>query len=511
MASENQDSQTSQSSMQSLGAQFLERHMKQEQTAFFVFIGVFMLLLIGIAVLFIYNGWVVRDRLDVLRSESLRSRFEATGAIAQAKAEAQTSREALQNELMALQHQTEASRSDIKWSLRATKFAPFSLEEDADRFARAHVLGWPLNDSSAQLVTAARSSEEIDPRRAALLDYALADWRGDEIGAVIAMDQMAQSERYEGFALAARAQRVYNIASVEGYAWSPGQETGCSVVANSVDEALAKINESGSWPSGFDDKGLGLNLYYFKGQCERKNGMAEAGFSTFQKALATVEGQNVSDATPYKFQAFHGAGSTLMVLANEDVQLELPQDPLLMAERWLWRAADLRTRYGQTLVGRVGSTENISFIYLRKEGIDRWDRILKHTEEIDRISSMTWNLTARLIAAHEKSKLIPASDIDGCEAMRRIIFDTGSKLSRRDPDSFDTEELMRLVTTRYAHYLGLAQSWADLADLERLGNDVSFTVGGGERRITTVSLQADAMINDALNTSCGSALEGGGD
>ena len=155
--------------------------MKREQFAFIVFIGVFMLLLIGIAVLFIYNGMVMRDDLKALREASQRSRFEAIASIAQAKAESQSARESLQNEVVEQRHQNQSARTDIGYALRANREASEQLVEDASRFARAHILGWPLNDSTANLVTAARSAPELAAEMAALFDYVLADWRGGDL------------------------------------------------------------------------------------------------------------------------------------------------------------------------------------------------------------------------------------------------------------------------------------------------------------------------------------------
>ena len=488
--------------LESLGAQFLERHMKREQFAFIVFIGVFMLLLIGIAVLFIYNGMVMRDDLKALREASQRSRFEAIASIAQAKAESQSARESLQNEVVEQRHQNQSARTDISYALRANREASEQLVEDASRFARAHILGWPLNDSTANLVTAARSAPELAAETAALFDYVLADWRGGDLDASAAIGVLPSNGPLEGYREAARAKALYNAAAGDGYTWSPGQPFGCDAVAEAVNNALIALHREKAIPDGMEDKGLLLNLHYYKGQCQRKNGMAEAGYVTFTEALRLVESHRVSDANNFKFQAYHGAGSTLMVLVgNPNLSIVLPPDPLLTAERHLRRAADLRSAWGQTEVGRVGSTENISFIYLRETGPDRWDKILRHTADVDSVTSMSWNLIARLIAAKEKAKVTPARS-ETCESLRDIVFETGAKLSRRTAASFDREELQHLLTERYANYIFEAERWVDLAEMERIGEDVRLTAAGDARLQTASILRTNEMISDALNTPC---------
>ncbi|MBB34129.1 MAG: hypothetical protein CME88_12545 [Hirschia sp.] len=497
--------------LETLGAQFLERHMKREQTAFIVFIGVFMLLLIGIAVLFIYNGMVMRDDLKALREESHRSRFEAIASIAEAKAQSQTSRENLQNEVVAQRHQTESARADIVYALRANREEAEPLVEDAARFAKAHILGWPLNDSTANLVTAARGADGLSKDLAAVFDYALADWRGGALDADSAIGALATSGPLEGYYHAARAKALYAGAANDDYAWSPARPFGCEAVVNAVNDTLMTLRRENAIPKGMNDKGLLLNLYYYKGQCQRKNGMAEAGYVTFTEALQLVESNRVSDANTNKFQAYHGAGSTLMVLVGDpNVSIILPPDPLLSAERQLRMAADLRTAWGQTEVGRVGSTENIAFIYLREAGQAKWDKILRHTADVDSVTSMTWNLIARLIAAKEKAKITPPGT-ETCESLREIIFETGAKLSRRTAASFDREELQLLLTERYAPYIFEAESWVDLAEMERIGDDVRLTAAGDSRLQSASITRANEMITQALEAPCTGGVDASGE
>ncbi len=489
-------------SLETLGAAFLERHMKREQTAFVVFIGVFMLLLIGISILFIYNGMVVRDRLESLNAGSLRARFEAVGAISQARAESQSARSDLNNEVQELSHQTNASREDLGQALRAAREPADTMAPDAVRFAKAHILGWSLNDASAQLVTAARVSDTLDLPQQALLDLALADWRGDETAAQAALEVLETSPAHRGYALAGRADRLFQAANADGLNWRAGEDAGCSAVVDTVTKALAALDEASAMPADFADKGLTLNLWYFKGQCQRKNGRAEAGYQTFTAMRRVVESADVTDANTYKFQAHHGEGTTLMILADDPDQDGLPEQPLDVAITLLKRAADLRTAWGQTEVGRAGSTENISFIYLRQPGRHRWDDILEHTASVDNVTSMTWNLTARLIAAHEKAKITPASDREACQTLREIIFDTGAKLSRRPATSFARGELERLTTPAYADYVAKAMAWTDAGANITAASDAQLTAGGVDDDLTWHDRKLDDMIARALETPC---------
>ena len=494
--------QNSPQGLESLGAEFLERHMKREQLAFFVFVGVFMFLLIGIATLFIYNGMVMREDLANLSRQADRSRFEAVASISKAKSDSQSARESLSNEVVELRHQAEAAREDIEYALSASQRAPDELVDDAVRFAKAHILGWPLNDSTASVVTAAGRAQTIDNADQLLLDYAIADWRGDGKEALSLAAQLPTDGVLGGYRHAVNAKTLFDKAAEENYPWSPGAADGCGAVEQEVNSALFSIAREDSQPVGFEDKGLLLNLFYYKGQCQRKAGRAEAGFVTFTEALSRIEAQPVPDSNPNKFQAYHGAGSTLTVLVgSEDLSIIMPPDPLLRAEEFLRRAADLRLAWGQTEVGKVGSTENISFIYLRESGARRWDKILKHTAEVDSVTSMSWNLIARLMAATEKAKLTPPGS-DSCQTLREIIFDTGAKLSRRTAASFDREELQHLLTRDYESYLYDAERWVDLAELERIGDDVRLTAASDSRLQTANDQRFSEMIEAALTTPC---------
>lgn len=487
-------------SLETLGAAFLERHMKREQTAFFVFVGVFMMLLIGISILFIYNGMVVQNRLENLSSASLRSRFEAVGAIAQARSEAQSARSTLNNDVQELSHQTSAARTDLAQAIRAARAPADEIAADAVRHAKAHILGWSLNDATAQLVTAAGTAEVLSLPERALIDYTLADWRGDDTDALAALSVLEDSPDHLGFALAARSENLFNAASGEGLAWRPGEDAGCSAVVDTATAALAALDRANALPSGFADKGLTLNLYYFMGQCQRKNARTEAGYRTFTTMRRLIEAGETIDENNYKFQAYHGEGTTLMILSDDPDSEGLPDDPLDAAITLLNKAADLRVAWGQTDVGRVGTEENISFIFLRQSGQDRWDRILDHTQKVDGVTSMTWNLTARLIAAYEKARITKASDTETCQTLRETIFDTSAKLSKRPVSSFDRGELERLATPEYADYVARAISWSQAAMLTaganaRLTAETSETLTFRDKRL-------DTMIKDALTTPC---------
>ncbi|MEM8920210.1 MAG: hypothetical protein AAGB25_02510, partial [Pseudomonadota bacterium] len=184
--------------LQTLGAQFLERHMKREQTAFVVFVGVFMLLLIGIAILFIYNGVVMREQLTSMREEALRARFEAIGSIAEANASSQSQQSAQRSDFVRLRNDSSAARGLLTESLRATREPPATLVEDAARYARAHVLGVPLNESTARLATAALTSSTIASADASLIRMALSDWRGNREGVNAEIPILEGSNAYEG-------------------------------------------------------------------------------------------------------------------------------------------------------------------------------------------------------------------------------------------------------------------------------------------------------------------------
>ena len=149
--------------------------------------------------------------------------------------------------------------------------------------------------------------------------------------------------------------------------------------------------------------------------------------------------------------AHHGVGTTLVALAAQD---QLPEgrernEALAEALAELRIAAKIRADRGATRVGVAYTEENMGFIYVLEED---WPAALDHTERIDQILPLAWNLTVRNIAARENEKALRrgGSSRAAIEEMKRIQSDTDMVLSLMDCGQIDKAELMRLLPEKYS-------------------------------------------------------------
>ena len=77
---------------------------------------------------------------------------------------------------------------------------------------------------------------------------------------------------------------------------------------------------------------------------------------------------------------------------------------------------------------------------------------LSHTEGIDHILPLAWNLTVRNIAARENEAALKRAGAsrESVQEMKRIQSDTAMVLSLMDCGQIDKAELMRLLPQKYS-------------------------------------------------------------
>ena len=111
-------------------------------------------------------------------------------------------------------------------------------------------------------------------------------------------------------------------------------------------------------------------------------------------------------------------------------------------------AARIRAERGATQVGVAYTEENIGFIHILDED---WPTALEHTQRIDDILPLAWNLTVRHIAARENEAALrqAGASQDALDYMETIQDETAMVLSLMDCDQIDKPELQRLLPARF--------------------------------------------------------------
>ena len=192
-------------------------------------------------------------------------------------------------------------------------------------------------------------------------------------------------------------------------------------------------------------------LLLWKGQCLRKRGDALTAYEAFSKAAAMLEGGEFDETLLHGQMAHHGVGTTLVALvASEQLpEGESSERALQEALKELQLAARIRGQRGSTPVGVAYTEENIGFIHILDED---WPTALEHTERIDRILPLAWNLTVRFIAAKENEAALRSADAprEDIRRMEAIQSDTGTVLGLMACNQIDRPELKRLLPAKYA-------------------------------------------------------------
>ena len=361
--------------------------------------------------------------------------------------EAGRQRESTQTALVAIREENEAARRqaglarEIQRADSVTQAAGY--KENALTLAQKHFLGFPLNEVTSQVVAIVlradgTDGELLEPGERLQLQAALDDWGGQNNDAVrAAMVQLFDS----GGTLGMQARGAAGLAALEYRAAddeSLGWNRGCSTVVDYVNQASARGLEAPM-------------LLLWKGQCLRKRGDALTAYEAFSKAAAMLEGGEFDETLLHGQMAHHGVGTTLVALvASEQLpEGESSERALQEALKELQLAARIRGQRGSTPVGVAYTEENIGFIHILDED---WPAALEHTERIDRILPLAWNLTVRFIAAKENEAALRSADAprEDIRRMEAIQGDTRTVLGLMACNQIDRPELKRLLPAKYA-------------------------------------------------------------
>ncbi len=465
----------------SAAARLLIEEMQRERRSFWGILGVFFLLLTGIAALIIYTTF----RVTAGEQETQREQFASLGR----NAEALTGLLNQQNDVALEQKRQEVERIAAQKMIginvaarngSTVKFTPIALD-----YAGRHFLGQPLNMSSASVAAGvleeSAAKAAVGPNGAVLLQAALADWTQDD-GALdpLAKHLINMPKPYPAYGHAALAAIAFRKANANGSQW----DKGCSDVVAEVEAAQAagaiEIAEHNSRSNA--PEATGLNLDYWQGQCLRRHGESRKALAAFERMLGfvTAAGAGIPDTSTFKRQAYHGAG-TVMTAAIDD-KVMTPEDKaayIATARGYLEKAAQLNFANGGTEAGAFGSQENIVFLLMREDEPERLIDVLEHTGRIDAKMSMTWTLVARLAAARAlltgeyprvfarpemQSQYQAMKEKYAPENLERILFETKAKLAQRDLPGLAVIELKQLVGAEFAPAVDIAAECVGLKD-----------------------------------------------
>ena len=360
--------------------------------------------------------------------------------------EASRQRESTQAQLVAIREENEAARRQAELSRElqqagsARQIAAY--KDRAVNIARSHVLGKPMNDVTSQVVSMVLRADDGDVRllrdeEHLLLQAALNDWGGEvessDVRAAFQQLMAADALPDQAMGAAGLAMLEYREANDASLIWNRG----CSTVVDYVNQATARDLDAPM-------------LLLWKGQCLRKRGDALLAYRAFSEAAHLI-GADPEDITLEQEQmAHHGVGTTLVALA---AQRQLPEgrlyeEALQEALSELRTAARIRAERGATQVGVAYTEENIGFIHVLDED---WPAALEHTQRIDDILPLAWNLTVRHIAARENADALmqAGASREALDAMQTIQDETAMVLSLMACDQIDKAELQRLLPARF--------------------------------------------------------------
>ncbi|MCA8902053.1 MAG: hypothetical protein KDA53_12470 [Hyphomonas sp.] len=363
--------------------------------------------------------------------------------------EASRQRESTQAQLVAIREENESARRQAELSRELQQAGSArqiaSYKDRAVAIARGHILGKPMNEVTSQVVAMVLRTDQTgevslltEPERI-LMQAALDDWGGQVDSSIVRSEFQDLLDKSDGLpdqaiGAAGLAMLEYRKANGNSLSWNRG----CSTVVDYVNQSVARDTAEPM-------------LLLWKGQCLRKRGDALLAYRAFSQAAQLME-QDPEDITLDQSQmAHHGVGTTLVALAAQD---QLPEgrernEALAEALAELRIAAKIRADRGATRVGVAYTEENMGFIYVLEED---WPAALDHTERIDQILPLAWNLTVRNIAARENEKALRrgGSSRAAIEEMKRIQSDTDMVLSLMDCGQIDKAELMRLLPEKYS-------------------------------------------------------------
>lgn len=424
----------------------LLRELQGEQKAFRFLIRALAVLLVTAAVIAVGSVIYFYMALQGLKSEYAHQARLNEINLRIVAGEASRQRESTQAQLVAIREENEAARRQAELSRElqqagsARQIAAY--KDRAVNIARSHVLGKPMNDVTSQVVSMVLRADDGDVRllrdeEHLLLQAALNDWGGEvessDVRAAFQQLMAADALPDQAMGAAGLAMLEYREANDASLIWNRG----CSTVVDYVNQATARDLDAPM-------------LLLWKGQCLRKRGDALLAYRAFSEAAHLI-GADPEDITLEQEQmAHHGVGTTLVALA---AQRQLPEgrlyeEALQEALSELRTAARIRAERGATQVGVAYTEENIGFIHVLDED---WPAALEHTQRIDDILPLAWNLTVRHIAARENADALmqAGASREALDAMQTIQDETAMVLSLMACDQIDKAELQRLLPARF--------------------------------------------------------------
>ncbi|HBH44807.1 MAG TPA: hypothetical protein DDY28_10385 [Hyphomonas atlantica] len=424
----------------------LLRELQGEQKAFRFLIRALAVLLVTAAVIAVGSVIYFYVALQGLKSEYAHQARLNEINLRIVAGEASRQRESTQAQLVAIREENESARRQAELSRElqqagsARQIAAY--KDRAVNIARSHVLGKTMNEVTSQVVSMVLRADEGDVRllrdeEHQLLQAALDDWGGEVDSANVraAFERLMDAEALSDQAMGAAglAMLEYRAADEASLVWNQG----CSTVVDYVNQATARDLDAPM-------------LLIWKGQCLRKRGDALLAYRAFSEAAHLIGADSEDITLEQEQMAHHGVGTTLVALA---AQRELPEgrlyeEALQEALSELRIAARIRAERGATQVGVAYTEENIGFIHILDED---WPTALEHTQRIDDILPLAWNLTVRHIAARENEAALrqAGASQDALDYMETIQDETAMVLSLMDCDQIDKPELQRLLPARF--------------------------------------------------------------
>ena len=424
----------------------LLRELQGEQKAFRFLIRALAVLLVTAAVIAVGSVIYFYVALQGLKSEYAHQARLNEINLRIVAGEASRQRESTQAQLVAIREENESARRQAELSRElqqagsARQIAAY--KDRAVNIARSHVLGKTMNEVTSQVVSMVLRADEGDVRllrdeEHQLLQAALDDWGGevDSANVCAAFERLMDAEALSDQAMGAAglAMLEYRAADEASLVWNQG----CSTVVDYVNQATARDLDAPM-------------LLIWKGQCLRKRGDALLAYRAFSEAAHLIGADSEDITLEQEQMAHHGVGTTLVALA---AQRELPEgrlyeEALQEALSELRIAARIRAERGATQVGVAYTEENIGFIHILDED---WPTALEHTQRIDDILPLAWNLTVRHIAARENEAALrqAGASQDALDYMETIQDETAMVLSLMDCDQIDKPELQRLLPARF--------------------------------------------------------------
>ena len=424
----------------------LLRELQGEQKAFRFLIRALAVLLVTAAVIAVGSVIYFYVALQGLKSEYAHQARLNEINLRIVAGEASRQRESTQAQLVAIREENESARRQAELSRElqqagsARQIAAY--KDRAVNIARSHVLGKTMNEVTSQVVSMVLRADEGDVRllrdeEHQLLQAALDDWGGEVDSANVraAFERLMDAEALSDQAMGAAGLVMleYRAADEASLVWNQG----CSTVVDYVNQATARDLDAPM-------------LLIWKGQCLRKRGDALLAYRAFSEAAHLIGADSEDITLEQEQMAHHGVGTTLVALA---AQRELPEgrlyeEALQEALSELRIAARIRAERGATQVGVAYTEENIGFIHILDED---WPTALEHTQRIDDILPLAWNLTVRHIAARENEAALrqAGASQDALDYMETIQDETAMVLSLMDCDQIDKPELQRLLPARF--------------------------------------------------------------